>query len=75
MPNYSTYYSITIKKVSIDGERLFEATIAEFPDVVEYGQTYKEAYELAIDTITTSAAMCAESHIPFPLPYAQQKVA
>ncbi|MCP4398932.1 MAG: hypothetical protein GY801_16735 [bacterium] len=68
-------YSITIKKVSIDNERLFEATIAELPDVVEYGQTYKDVYELAIDTITTSTNMCRESDTPFPLPYAQQKAA
>ena len=49
-------YSITIKKVTLDGEKVFEATIAELPDVFEYGQSYKEAYELAIDTITTAAA-------------------
>ncbi len=68
-------YSITIKKVSVESERLFEAAIAELPDVVEYGGTYKDAYELAIDTITTSANMCRESDTPFPLPYVQQKAA
>jgi predicted RNase H-like HicB family nuclease len=67
-------YSITIKKALIDGEHLFEAIIQELPDVVEYGQTYDEAYELAIDTITTAAAMCTESNTPFPQPLAQKKV-
>ena len=68
-------YSITIKKVTLEGERVFEATIAELPDVVEYGPNYKEAYELVIDTITTAAAAYAETGDLFPLPYARQKVA
>ena len=66
-------YTITIKKVFVDGEHLFKATIQELPDVVEYGQTYDEAYQLAIDTITTAAAMCAESHTPFPQPLVQKE--
>ena len=68
-------YSVTIKKVLVDGESLFEATIQELPDVTEYGQNYSEAYELAIDAITTAATMCAESNTPFPLPIARQKAA
>lgn len=61
-------YSIIIKKVVIDGKRLFGATVQELPDVIEYGNTYQETYELAIDTITTAAQMCAEANIPFPEP-------
>ncbi len=67
-------YSITVKKVLVDGEPLFKAIIKELPDVVEYGQTYDEAYGLAIDTISTAAMMCAESNTPFPQPLGQKQV-
>lgn len=67
-------YSITIKKVLIDDESVFEATVLEIPDIVEYGQTYTEAYELAIDTLTAAAAMWADSNRSFPVPYAHQRM-
>ncbi len=62
-------YNITIKKISIDGECVFKAVIKELPDVAEYGDTFIEAYELAIDTIQTASEMFAEAGKPFPLPF------
>lgn len=61
-------YSITIQKVVVDGERLFQATIRELPDVVEYGETHVEAYELAVDTIETTAQIFAEKGKQMPSP-------
>ncbi len=68
-----TEYNITIRKVIIEGESVFEATIKELPDVAEYADSYSEAYELAIDTIETAAAMFAQAGKPFPSPYKQEQ--
>ncbi|MCP4697880.1 MAG: hypothetical protein GY862_13665 [Gammaproteobacteria bacterium] len=62
-------YFIAIQRVIIDGKAYFEATIKELPDVVEYGETYDEAYELAIDTIETTQEVFAENNREFPPPY------
>jgi predicted RNase H-like HicB family nuclease len=51
-------YAITVRKVLIDGEILFEAQVRELPYVAEYADTFEEAYQLAIDTIQTSMEMC-----------------
>ncbi|HEC84908.1 MAG: toxin-antitoxin system HicB family antitoxin [Candidatus Parabeggiatoa sp. nov. 2] len=61
-------YAITVRKVSIDGEQIFEAQVRELPYVAEYAETFEEAYQLAIDTIQTSMAMFAEKGKPFPPP-------
>ena len=44
-------YSITVKKVTLDGETEFEATVLEFPDVVVYEESYTAAYSVALDLI------------------------
>lgn len=69
-----TEYTITIRKVFTAGERLFEATIKELPDVAEYGNSYQEVYELAVDTIETAATMFAEAGKPFPSPATQEEI-
>jgi predicted HicB family RNase H-like nuclease len=59
-------YNISVRRGMFDGEDLFEARVKELPDVTEYGETYQEAYELAVDTIETAAAAFAEQGRPFP---------
>ena len=59
-------YSITIRKTVIDGESFFEATVGELPDLTEYGESYQEAYDLAIDAIETVAEMFASAGRVFP---------
>ena len=61
-------YSITVRKIDFDGDTHFEARVKELPDVREYGASAGEAYELAIDTIETAAAMFAEEGKSFPSP-------
>lgn len=61
-------YTIQIKKSQIDGEYFYVAKVLELPDVTEYGDSYEEAYTLAIDTIETSYQMFQEQDMEFPEP-------
>lgn len=61
-------YNIAIRKVLIDDEVLFEARVRELPDVIEYADSWGEAYELAIDTIETTAAHFSERGKAMPSP-------
>ena len=54
MSKYSAY-NITVRQARFDGELLYEARVAELPDVVEYAETYADAYDLALDTIASTA--------------------
>ena len=47
-------YNITVRECVFDGESLFEARVKELPDVREYAESAREAYDLAIDTIETA---------------------
>jgi len=61
-------YTISVRRGTFDGEVLFEARVKELPDVAEYGESFDEAYDLAIDTIETAAAAYAEQGRAFPPP-------
>jgi len=61
-------YTITIKRVIEDGESLFKATIKELPDVIEYGDSYEEVYELAVDAINVLHEMASDMGHKFPDP-------
>ena len=61
-------YSITVRRVVADDGPCFEARIRELPDVAEYADTFSEAYELAIDTIETTAEAFAETGHAMPAP-------
>lgn len=61
-------YNITVRKGIFDGETCFEARVAELPDVAEYGDTYEEAYELALDSIETTAEIFSEKGKKMPAP-------
>lgn len=63
-------YNITVRRDRFDGETLFEARVKELPDLVEYGESFEEAYELAVDAIETTAAVFAERGRPMPPPVA-----
>lgn len=64
-------YTITIQKVQVDGDDFFESSIRELPDAAAYGETYQEAYELAIDAIETTAVMLEEAGREMPSPMAK----
>jgi predicted HicB family RNase H-like nuclease len=63
-------YSITVRQIEVDGQELFEARVRELPDVVDFGDTWQEAYELAVDTIETTAEFMAEEGRQMPEPAA-----
>lgn len=59
-------YSITIRKGIFEGEECYEARVRELPDLVEYADTFEEAYELALDGIETTAEIFAEQGRDMP---------
>jgi predicted HicB family RNase H-like nuclease len=59
-------YNITVRRDIFEGETLFEARVKELPDLSEYGESFEEAYNLAIDTIETAASAFAEKGRKFP---------
>ena len=61
-------YNITIRHGVFEDEPCYEARVRELPDIVEYGDTFEEAYELAIDAIETTAEIMAEKGRPMPQP-------
>jgi predicted HicB family RNase H-like nuclease len=65
-------YTITIKLVSIEEGDHFEAVVAELPDLVEYGETYDQAYSLAVDSIATLREAAQEQGRLFPEPMPSQ---
>ncbi|ALR91296.1 toxin-antitoxin system HicB family antitoxin [Vibrio alginolyticus] len=62
------FYSISVRKEEIEGDLYYVARIQELPDVMEFGDTYEEAYELALDTLKTSYEMFVEQGMKFPEP-------
>lgn len=64
--NDARNYSISVRFGSFDGENCFEARVRELPDVVEYAGTCEKAYELAIDTIATTARILSEKGLRMP---------
>ncbi len=58
-------YNISIRRGTFEGEVLFEARVKELPDLAEYGETYAEAYDLAVDTIETAAVAYSSRAGPF----------
>lgn len=64
----ATSYSITVRYGDFDSEVCFEARVKELPDLVEYADSWQEAYELALDAIETTAAIFAEQRRGMPRP-------
>ncbi len=61
-------YNITVRRGEFEGENLFEARVKELPDLIEYGETYEDAYALAVDAIETTAEAFAEKERTMPEP-------
>jgi len=61
-------YTINIRQGNFEGEACFEARIKELPDVAEYGDSVEEAYQLALDTIETTAEIFAQKGRSMPEP-------
>lgn len=61
-------YGISVRLVVRDGEEMYEARVAELPDVAAFGDTYSEAYEGAIEAIDGLKEMFAEKGKSLPPP-------
>ncbi len=57
-----------MRKGLFNNEECFEARVAELPDVVEYADSFDEAYALAIDTVETTAVIFEEQGKTMPEP-------
>ncbi len=61
-------YAVTTRKVVVDGEELWRATVRELPDLAEFAESREEAIELALDAIESLKASAAEDGRLFPEP-------
>jgi predicted HicB family RNase H-like nuclease len=66
--SFAERYSITVRKVDIDGEWTWRATVAELPDVAEFGESSDEAINLAIETIEALKSVAESEGRTFPEP-------
>ena len=62
------HYNINLRRITVDGEALYEARVREFPDATEFADTAQEAYELALDTIEVSLEVLQEQGKAAPTP-------
>lgn len=61
-------YNINLRRITVDGEVLYEARVKEFPDATEYAESAQEAYELALDTVEASLEVLQEQGKAVPTP-------
>lgn len=61
-------YAIILRKVRVDDQDLWRATVRELPDVAEFAETREEVLDLALDTIESLQASAAEDGRSFPEP-------
>lgn len=68
-------YSISIRRIVVEGEPLFCARVAELPHVAAYEPTYEEAYKLTIEAITSLHAVSIRRGRAFPPPIQNDETA
>ncbi len=61
-------YKITIQQAEVDGENVFVGTVAEFPDLAVYEDSFSEAYEAITSVIESLRTSFAENNQDFPEP-------
>lgn len=66
-------YTITVRLIKEEGQSVYRATVAEFPDVAYFGETYGDAYEGVIDAITTISETLSNKGQKVPTPLADQE--
>ncbi len=65
-------YNISIRRGEFGEETCFEARIKEFSDLTEYGDSFQEAYDLAIEAIESTAEIFADKGRDMPKPHEGQ---
>jgi len=66
-----TRYSITVRRVTVDGELIWRASVTELPDLAEYGEDAHSAYDAALEAIKDLHAAAQADGLPFPDPAAE----
>lgn len=67
-------YRVEIAKITAeDGSTLFHAKVKEFPHVETFGDSFDEAYRLALDSISSLIELANEMGKEFPLPQESQR--
>ena len=61
-------YTITVKRVSLDGEFVYRATVRELPHLAEYADSQGDAYALVRDAIQTLYEAAKHEGREFPIP-------
>lgn len=61
-------YTMTIRKELVDDELLYVGRVVEFPNISTYQETYEEAREMLVDSITTLKEIADDTKSDFPLP-------
>jgi predicted HicB family RNase H-like nuclease len=61
-------YSVIVRRAVVDGDTVFESTVAELPDVRGYGSSFDEAYHEAIDAIEGLHELAVRDEVQFPKP-------
>lgn len=61
-------YAVSVRKVRVDDQEVWRATVRELPDLAEFAETREEALDLALDAIESLKASAAEEGRPFPEP-------
>jgi len=72
MSQSAEHYAITVRRVSIEGEEFWRATVRELPDVAEFAETRDEAIDLALDSIETLKQAAKEEGREFPEPLEEE---
>lgn len=67
-------YSITVKGSYEDGSHTFQARVKELPHVLGLGDTYSEAYEMALEAIEGLQEMAADDGASFPEPAQENSI-
>jgi predicted HicB family RNase H-like nuclease len=61
-------YNITLSRTEIDGEKVFEARVAELPGIVGYGDSAGQAHAVAVEAIEKLQEMAAKDGETLPTP-------
>lgn len=63
-------YTLTIKRVFVDGEYCFYSSVAEIPDISTWSDTWTQAYEQVIEAIEILHDDACRQGKAFPNPFA-----
>lgn len=62
-------YTITVRKETIDGEKLYVGKVAELPDVMAYEDSYEYAHTVLLEAIASLKEIANEQMRTFPVPF------